>query len=57
MNKLQIIWIICIIVIGILFYSAIWISSDITLSGKLMLSGAVLFIQSTAGTMFYENLN
>ena len=57
MNKLQIIWTLCITIIGIVFYFAIWINSDITLSGKLMLSGAVLFIQSTVGIMFYETLN
>lgn len=55
MNKRQIIWIICIICIGILFYSAIWVSSDTTLSEKLTFSGVVLFIQSVFGITSYDS--
>jgi hypothetical protein len=55
MNKLQIIWIICIINIGILFYAAIWVNSDITLSEKLTFSGVVLFIQSVFGITSYDS--
>jgi hypothetical protein len=56
MNKLQIIWLICIINIGILFYCAIWINSDINLSCKLMFTGLVLFLQSIVGILFYDAL-
>ncbi len=55
MNKLQIIWIICIINIGILFYAAIWVNPDITLSEKLTFSGVVLFIQSVFGITSYDS--
>jgi hypothetical protein len=55
MNKLQIIWIICIINIGILFYAAIWVNSNFTLSEKLMFSGIVLFIQSVFGITSYDS--
>lgn len=55
MNKLQIIWLICIINIGILFYLAIWVNSDITLSEKFMFSGIVLFLQSTFGITAYDS--
>jgi len=56
MNKLQIIWIICIINIGILFYSAIWVNPNINLSCKLMFTGLVLFLQSIVGILFYDAL-
>ena len=55
MNKLQIIWIICIIAIGILFYAAIWTNLNFTLSEKLMFSGIVLFLQSTFGITAYDS--
>jgi len=55
MSKLQLIWIICIIVIGILFYSAIWVNPNITLSEKLTFSGVVLFILSVFGFTTYDS--
>ena len=56
MNKLQIIWILCIIIIGILLYSAIWLNPHTDISIKLMFNGVVLFLQSTIGIMFYDLL-
>lgn len=55
MNKQQIIWLICIFSISILFYVAIWVSSDTTLSEKLTFSGVVLFIQSVFGITSYDS--
>ncbi len=56
MNKLQIIWIICIINIGILFYAATWVNPNINLSCKLMFTGLILFLQSVVGILFYDAL-
>ncbi len=52
MNKLQIIWIISIIIVSILLYSAIWVNSNITLSGKLAFTGGVLFLQTVFGLLY-----
>lgn len=54
MNKLQIIWLICIISISILFYAAIWVNSNITLSEKLAFTGGVLFLQSAFSILTYD---
>lgn len=54
MNKKQIIWLICIFSISILFYAAIWVNSNITLSEKLAFTGGVLFLQSSFSILTYD---
>lgn len=57
MKKIQIIWLVCITTISILFYSAIWVNSNITLSEKFAFSGGVLFLQSSFSILTYDSYN
>lgn len=56
MNKIQIIYTLCLIIVGILIYSSVWVNLNITLSCKLMFTGVVLFLQSTLIIISYDAL-